>query len=461
MSKQITKELVVFLMASLILTSIFFIFRAKEHKDEEIIGNKKMEEVKEMWNDLDEQFLASSEQDGDFLDKHIELMEKKIDDDEVFRALLRIKLFQWIMQSEQYYYKKHNGSADDYDDINGDAHLEEKDGGRDELDGLILNRLFSEELRSQYRGNHESIKQWTYTFESVTRLLLYKELSQSLKEKWTLPEAQQKEIEALRDHFISKALDGSSSRVPSSFHAWEIILYLSFAVFFLSTLVTICSWFVARLITASYLQDLISGKPRLANLKLKVLPYIFAIPAFALASLFAYTPIIEPQVIKALLVFLVMVVSGGLSFELTLKYMDQGRLEYAKPYARYLALNKRGRSKKSFLGLIKNIHIPRRGKTLRKSPGILPFLITGADYQLNEHIRRRMSVIVDSYTLAGLILSFNIFENKPDLVNMLTGAAGSYGASVNTIYMVEAILIGIFASKLLFIVSEAHQFPQR
>lgn len=442
MTKLVVREIVVFLLASLILTGIAILFRAKDEEKNAATARNEGNRIASMWDNMDAGLVESVQwylEDGGGtspLDKIVGQMKDIVGDGQVLDSLLRLKLLQW-------------GTIQDVNDRTGVI--------QDPTDKDILSKINDPTLGQRYSVFLPRFS----SFMELQILFSITELSDKLQHKQSpLPEFDS-QIRSIRDEYIAMAAQEPESVTHGAFKPWEIIPYIGFAVFFLSTLVTIFSRFLARLITASHLQDLIAGQDGLNGFKLKVLPYLFAVPAFVLASLFAGTAFIQPVVMKLVVVIFVMVVASGLSFELVLKYLEQGRQEYAKPYARYLALSKRGRSKTGLFGLMKAIQIPRRGERLRQSKSILPFLLTGADYQLNDHIRRRMSVIVDSYTLAGLILSFTLWDTKPDLVNMLTGAAGSYGASVNTVYMIEAILLGILASKLLFIVSEARQFPQK
>lgn len=436
------REIVIFLLASLILAAVALAFRAREGQEDSAVAGVGITYITAMWDSLDNKFVESfilattTNPNALPIDDHIEQMDNIVADKDVMDALLRLKLLHWSLLTDPYDHAK-------------PQYVE------DGIDLSFLEKLESQKLTTNYR----TMRPKSFRYPDIKLYFSVQSLYTALSSEITASDTPIQEIISLRDEYIRLAAEDAGPVASSDFKPWEIILYIGFAVFFLATLATLCSRFLARLITASHLQDLISGRGQLAGLKLRVLPYVFAIPAFVLALLFR--GLASNYVFGLLAVLFVTVVSGGLTFELVLRYLEQGRQEYAKPYARYLALNKRDRSRLGLLALVRSIYLPRRSESLRESKGILPFLVTGADYQLNEHIRRRMSVIVDSYILAGLILSFKLWEAKPDLVGMLTGTAGSYGASLTTLYLVEAILLGILASKLLFIFAEARQFPQR
>ncbi len=266
-------------------------------------------------------------------------------------------------------------------------------------------------------------------------------------------------MDSLKTYIDGLNQPGTASS-PVQFKDLEILIFISLSIILLTTLVTILSRFIARWLAASYLQDMIRGQGRDTGLRYKLLPYLLSLPAFAPAALFMR---VEMGLLpKFLLVLVIMVLAGGLSFELTLKYLELGGREYQKPYVRFLSFYKRDKSRRGPLELLRLIFMPHRSRQLKSSGSVLPFVLTGTDYHLMPHVRRRMCVVVDSYALAGIVLGFTFWDalDKPDLVQMLSETTRSYGASVSLLWMAEAILLGLFVAKIVFILLESRQFTQ-
>lgn len=442
LGKQIGREILVFALASLLLMGIAWIFSRKESREDKQIIADQGESIIQIWDELDVGFkstytIKSASRQSNDLDRMVgKLTDALSSDPDLAQKLLRLKLLAWI------------NMVDPSVVVPNTVRL-----GTDPLDAEIISLLRSPELV----GLYSQIKPRELSWAS---LALYIDNYEYLYDAIYSGTPADSDLIGARD-----ALLGEMKGVPETASATgpkppEILFFIGLAVFFLCTLITLLSRFIARLIAASYLQDVIAGGGTLTWFKLKILPYFFGVPAFVLASLF-FGRLPGLDLVSLVVVLFVVLVSGGLSFELVLKYLEQVRQEYARPYARYLSLYKRDRTKLGLGRLIALIFMPKRREHLRQGKGILPFVLTGADYQLSQHIRRRMSVIVDSYTVAGVILSFSLFKPKPDLVEMLKTTIGSYGVSGEIFWMIEAILLGLLLSKLLFIITESRQFPSR
>lgn len=442
LSKQISREFLVFVLASLILMGIAWIFSRKESREDQQTIAANIKEVIQIWDELDSSYISSYNMMlGTGKDKNFDLVVGKFHealeaDPVIAKEILRLKLLSWInMVDPEKIVSKPNSLASD------------------QIDTDIMSRLSSPKLQDLYNQSKPRELSWG----SITKYIQsYEDLFNAVSKNNEIDS----DLIRVRDELLG-LLQGPSGETPAAaVQPWELLFFIGLTVFFLCTLITLLSRFIARLIAASYLQDVIAGGGTFTWFKLKLLPYFFGVPAFVLASLF-FGRLPGSDAASLLVVLLVVLVSGGLSFELVLKYLEQVRQEYARPYARYLALYKRDNKKLGWGRLIGQIFMPKRCEHLRRGTSILPFVLTGADYQLTQHIRRRMAVIVDSYTVAGVILSFSMWGSKPDLVGMLTGTIGSYGVSGEIFWMIEAILLGLLLSKLLFIISESRQFPSR
>lgn len=431
MGKLILRELLIFVLGSLILIGIGLLFANREHKEIKSQSISRRELIMNFWEEADQKLIESYRKHADILSREeiitgsekfpidtlIDPFIQAVGDERISREVSRLKLKYWNS----------------------------------------LNDNNNSQIGWVYEPNHY-IKDSIYpiTYDAIIRNIdLMAELSEKLRNN------PRSTITDSLDIYLSTLDETSTESGPVELkEPLEILVFVSLSIFLLTTVVTIFSRFLARWLAAAYIQDMIAGQGRAAGLRYKLLPYLLSLPAFAPAALFMRAEL--GLFAKMLLLVAIMVLAGGLSFELALKYLEQAGREYQKPYVRFLSFYKRDKSRRGAAGLLQLIFVPHRARQLKSSGSMLPFVLTGTDYQLLPHVRRRMCVVVDSYALAGIVLGFAFWDklNKPDLVQMLSETTRSYGASQSLLWMAEAILLGLFVAKLVFILSEARQLSQ-
>lgn len=456
---KVLRELAIFALASLLLLGLGQVFNSRHEKEMEDATSATAAKVDSFWVQADAELASSrrkhielSDQGYNFLDyKNYPLDElanrfrASIQNDDLANAVLRLKLFEWMLICDEDYRASNKTVAD-------------------ATDSLITESLHTidQQMLNIYRSAIPGQMQYTDVLDNIGSIdSVVSKISNLGSGTSSLSINEQSALDTIRHQLVKDLTSASEGSQPAGTSPWEVVVFVAVSVFIFSAIVTMSSRFLARLVTALYLQDLLLDREQTAVLKLRLLPYLFSIPAFVFATLLYGTPLISAAIAKLVFVLAILVLAGGLSFELALKYLDQGRHEFSKPYARYLALNKPRPRKLGWGELLGAIFMPRRQQALKNSDSILPYIITGADYQLLEHVRRRMTVTVDSYALAGVLLSFKLWPPRPDLVSVLQEIIGTWGSTGLLLYTVEAVLLGLLLSKLLFIITEFRQFPTR
>lgn len=236
----------------------------------------------------------------------------------------------------------------------------------------------------------------------------------------------------------------------------RMMVSVAFSVMIFSVIALLISMLLTRRLGIVYMYYL--SKPEKTGrfgLRLAAcLPYLFIVPTFVVAAIIEI--ILEGQlgapVLTFMLLILVMVISGGISFEILHKYFDEGRKEADKPYIKFLKMLKRDGD----YGLSKHLSaagLLNRRKNVVESRVLSPYILRACDFRLLPFARRRIGSLVDTYAIAGLILSYRFWgdSENSDVISALQETATSYGMNIDYIWLLAAIMIGLFMARVVFL----------
>jgi hypothetical protein len=229
---------------------------------------------------------------------------------------------------------------------------------------------------------------------------------------------------------------------------------LSVTVF--AVLAMLISIILSRRIALIYIY-LQGREGQLSNIYMSLLtwvPYLFIIPTFIVAAMIPGGWFRAPF-LKFLLLVFVMVISGGISFELLQKYFDESRKEFDKPYIKFLQMLK-GNPKYRLCDHLNDAGILISKEKVVRSKTLSPFVIRSCDFRLLSFARRRMGSLVDTYAIAGLVLSYRFWGDTEfsDVSSALQDSATNYGMSVQFVWLLAAIMVGLFVARIIVLAFE-------
>ncbi|MCB5252866.1 MAG: hypothetical protein PHV91_01220 [Bacteroidales bacterium] len=236
----------------------------------------------------------------------------------------------------------------------------------------------------------------------------------------------------------------------------KMMLSVAFSVMMFSVIALLISIILSRRVALvyTYLQGREDNASSISLKLLTFVPYLFIVPTFIIAAIIPGSWFRAP-ILKFILLIFVMVVSGGVSFELLLKYFDESRKEYDKPYIKFLKMLKGQQSNR----LSEHLHdagILIRKDNVVQSQSLSPYVLRSCDFRLLPFARRRMGSLVDTYAIAGLVLSYRFWGDSEysDVSSALQESAISYGMSIEYVWLLVAIIVGLFAARIFVMAFE-------